>query len=396
MKTKRAPRESRAMYEAAGVDVAEYDELIARIYQGPLDAAPWSDALEQLRKVLGATWVTLIMRAPTIDRHVPLMIHASEASELVPGDWQVSYDSHYYALDPFVGLPADRVVTVDEVFGETGWLSSELYKQFLKPQDIRYVLGADLRTASGVECRFRVCKTSTHTQFSARDKAICELLLPHLKRSVELHSRLDTAEVSRSIYENAIDQMQIGMVTLDENGAIIDTNRAADEILAQHNGIRLLHGAIEADDVQENRQLQQLIRSAMKGHHGTSSVVVEAMPITRDYDKPRLGVLVRTIPLSDWSGDNSRRPAVALLLRDPDRKPEGAHEIVRKLFDLTPAEASLALLLTNGLTLDEAADESGISKNTARTHLRAIFSKTGVTRQATLVRIMLGSVVPFE
>jgi DNA-binding CsgD family transcriptional regulator len=36
----------------------------------------------------------------------------------------------------------------------------------------------------------------------------------------------------------------------------------------------------------------------------------------------------------------------------------------------------------------------GISKNTARAHLRAIFSKTGVTRQATLVRILLGSVVP--
>jgi len=53
-----------------------------------------------------------------------------------------------------------------------------------------------------------------------------------------------------------------------------------------------------------------------------------------------------------------------------------------------------ALLLTNGLTLEEAAEESGISKNTARTHLRAIFSKTGVTRQATLVRILLGSVVP--
>lgn len=67
---------------------------------------------------------------------------------------------------------------------------------------------------------------------------------------------------------------------------------------------------------------------------------------------------------------------------------------MRKLFDLTPAETSLAILLTNGLTLEEAAEELGISKNTARAHLRSIFSKTGVTRQATLVRILLGSVVP--
>ena len=65
---------------------------------------------------------------------------------------------------------------------------------------------------------------------------------------------------------------------------------------------------------------------------------------------------------------------------------------MRKLFDFTPAETQLALQLADGLALEEAADELGISKNTARAHLRAVFSKTGVTRQATLVRMLLSSV----
>ncbi|MNT69412.1 Bacterial regulatory protein, luxR family [compost metagenome] len=67
--------------------------------------------------------------------------------------------------------------------------------------------------------------------------------------------------------------------------------------------------------------------------------------------------------------------------------------MVRKLFDLTPAETALALVLADGMTLDEAAEALGTSKNTARAHLRAIFSKTGVTRQATLVRMLLSSVI---
>ena len=67
--------------------------------------------------------------------------------------------------------------------------------------------------------------------------------------------------------------------------------------------------------------------------------------------------------------------------------------MVRRLFDLTPAEASLALALANGLTLDEAADGLNIRKNTARAHLRSIFSKIGVTRQTTLVRVLLSSVI---
>ncbi len=50
------------------------------------------------------------------------------------------------------------------------------------------------------------------------------------------------------------------------------------------------------------------------------------------------------------------------------------------------------MLLANGLTLDEASEELDISRNTARAHLRSIFSKTGVTRQTVLVRLILRSV----
>ena len=66
---------------------------------------------------------------------------------------------------------------------------------------------------------------------------------------------------------------------------------------------------------------------------------------------------------------------------------------MRQLFDLTPAEAALALLLANGLSLDEAAEQLNIRRNTARAHLRMIFSKTGVTRQTELVRTLLNSVI---
>jgi DNA-binding CsgD family transcriptional regulator/PAS domain-containing protein len=390
METQWAPEEGRALSEQAGVDVAQFSEIMARIYQGPLEDMPWAGALECIRRHLHSSYVTLILRPASRDRR-GLMMNASE-SGLSPDE--IAYNSYYYALDPFVGLPGDRVVTVDEVFGETGWVSSELYKQFLQPAGVRYVLGADLRTESGIECRFRVSRTPAEKDFSARDKAFCMLLLPHLKRAIEVHARLDTVAVERSMYANTVDRMQVGTVTLDVNGTIIDKNRAAEEILAQGNGLCIARGTIEATDAHENRNLNRMVRHAVMGHLGTAGPVVEAMPITRSHDKPRLGVLIRTIPLSDLSDDCKHRPAVALFLRDPERKPQGAQETLRKLFDFTPAETSLAILLANGMTLDEAADESGISKNTARTHLRAIFSKTGVTRQATLVGILLSSIVP--
>ncbi|MNN15611.1 Bacterial regulatory protein, luxR family [compost metagenome] len=83
---------------------------------------------------------------------------------------------------------------------------------------------------------------------------------------------------------------------------------------------------------------------------------------------------------------------MAIFIGDPEQESRAPQEIVRALFDLTPSEAQLTLLLANGLTLDEASDELGISRNTARAHLRSTFSKTGVTRQTMLVRLILRSV----
>ena len=56
----------------------------------------------------------------------------------------------------------------------------------------------------------------------------------------------------------------------------------------------------------------------------------------------------------------------------------------------------MALKLVDGASLEEVAEELSIRRNTARAHLRAIFSKTGVRRQTELVRILLNSVAPLR
>lgn len=116
-------------------------------------------------------------------------------------------------------------------------------------------------------------------------------------------------------------------------------------------------------------------------------------PGPRRSGKSPLGVPIRAVPLSEWSEDNPRRPACAIFIRDAERKSQASHGIVRKRFDLTPAETALTLALVDWQTLEEAAAALAISKHTARLHPREIFPKTGVTRQATLVRTLLNSVL---
>src|SRR5262245_5220674 len=60
-------------------------------------------------------------------------------------------------------------------------------------------------------------------------------------------------------------------------------------------------------------------------------------------------------------------------------------ELLRCHFGLTPAEARLALHLAAGETLRSAEAKLSIRYETARTHLKNIFHKTGTCRQAELV-----------
>ena len=64
-------------------------------------------------------------------------------------------------------------------------------------------------------------------------------------------------------------------------------------------------------------------------------------------------------------------------------------DLLRCHFDLTLAEARLALHLVTGETLRSAAANLSISYETARTSLKNIFDKTGTCRQAELVVVIV-------
>ncbi|MGA7871709.1 MAG: helix-turn-helix transcriptional regulator [Candidatus Binatus sp.] len=387
-KAARRARSDSPAYDSVSLSLAELSDLLAAIYEGPLEAVPWNRALDLLRRHLRASYVTLMLRPPSADREA-LMVNSA-------GDWPITreaeYNKHYYALDPFVDLPPDRVVTVNELIGDANWRDSEFYKQFLKPLDILHALGADIRTEDGLECRLRVARPHREPPFSENDKALCTVVLPHLKRAVRLHSQLELIDSERRLYAGTVDRMLVGTVTLDETGAVLKSNLVADEMLRKEGGLRLVNGVLRADAPAEDRELQRLVKQALSGETGGKPAVVDAISITRKSARGKLGVLVRSLP-NTGSSKAKRRPSVALFIRDAERKPDASREMVRRLFDLTPAEASLVLALANGLTLDEAADGLNIRKNTARAHLRSIFSKIGVTRQTTLVRVLLSSVI---
>ena len=84
------------------------------------------------------------------------------------------------------------------------------------------------------------------------------------------------------------------------------------------------------------------------------------------------------------------RPEAALLVSDPESTVAIPEQRLRQAYGLTRAEAALAVRLVAGMSLREAARELGVSDNTAKAQLKAVFVKLDVDRQASLVRRVLG------
>ncbi|MGE8321861.1 MAG: helix-turn-helix transcriptional regulator, partial [Pseudomonas sp.] len=118
----------------------------------------------------------------------------------------------------------------------------------------------------------------------------------------------------------------------------------------------------------------------------------EAMSVSRPSGQVNLGLVVELIPSQELV-EGKGKPTVVVYVRDAVGKSLASSGVTSQLYHLTPAETGLALELANGLSLEEASERLNIRRNTARAHLRSIFSKTGVRRQTELVRIMLNSVV---
>ncbi|MNF46234.1 Bacterial regulatory protein, luxR family [compost metagenome] len=364
----------------------EFSGMLGNLYQGPLEDVPWATFLNQLNRYLQSKYVTFILRPPS-EHAEGLMVNTTGSSSEVTA----SYNKHFFALDPFVGLPNRQVVTNGEFLSRQEWEESEFFKRFLEPVGVFHILGADIRTCDGAQCRIRVSRGQEDPEFTEDDKALVAQFIPHLERSIKIHMQLNRIETERNLYAGAVDQLAVGTIILDEDGKVLQTNRVAERLLHDKDGLKLVNDGLQVGNPRDTQEFRRLVKQALQSQKNNLPSVVEALRVQRPSGKADLGIIVRSVPLSAWN-EGKQCPSVVIFISDPEQESSAPQEIVKALFDLTPAEAQLAMLLANGLTLDEASDALGISRNTARAHLRSTFSKTGVTRQTMLVRLILRSV----
>jgi DNA-binding CsgD family transcriptional regulator len=107
--------------------------------------------------------------------------------------------------------------------------------------------------------------------------------------------------------------------------------------------------------------------------------------VHRDSKRP---ALIRVLPIAAAAKSPFLGARVLLTFADLGPKPGPDPGLLASLFGLTAAEARLASRLAGGAALNEVAAQLGISRETARNQLKAVFAKTETHRQAELVALL--------
>ena len=204
----------------------------------------------------------------------------------------------------------------------------------------------------------------------------------------------DDTTLTRRVVLEAFNSVPIGMIIAEANARILHLNRVAEELVQQGRGLVIHNHTLSAKTKSDSDRLRQTISEVVtKARHGRGARA-QALSLYRSFSAYPLSIMVKPMWCMD-SGDPNRRigPLANLIVADPDRQMEAPADLLGRVFDLTPAESVVLERLVNGLTLQEIADASGTSRNTVRNQLHVVFDKTGTSRQAELIKLVLSTAV---
>ena len=177
---------------------------------------------------------------------------------------------------------------------------------------------------------------------------------------------------------DALDRVGFGGIVIDTDGAVSLSNGSADRLIepsaAAANG--------GSGTSRHRDAIKALLRSSGSKRFNHLNEPWVRVPGERDGER---GLVLHAHPITPAPAEG---PHTVLIIIDLDDRPSPSAEVLRILFELSPAEARLAHHLVSGRSLEEAADASGLKLATVRKQLASVFTKTSTHRQGELVALL--------
>jgi DNA-binding CsgD family transcriptional regulator len=219
--------------------------------------------------------------------------------------------------------------------------------------------------------------------FSAETIAALDPLRAHLARAALLSGRLGL-ERARAAAE-ALGLIGLPAAILSRTHGLLAANKLLEGLMPQVVEDR--QSRIGLVDRRADAMLGQSLLQ-LQSHAGEQA---RSIPIAATPEQS--ASIVHVVPVRGAANDIFAAASCVLVITAVAHPEIAPTQVIQGLFDLTPAEARIARGIAAGKTVDDLANETGLAAATVRHQLKSVFSKTGVSRQAELVGILVGGAV---
>ena len=254
------------------------------------------------------------------------------------------------------------------------------FSEFLRPRGLGWTVSTCLTLPTGDE--LFICLNRDYARGPVEKTYVDRLdeLRPHLARGALMAARLHLTRAR--IASETLALIGLPALVLDQKGKIIAANHLIEDMSA-HIRWRAFDSLTLADPIAD-----RMLRDAIAAINMDRHTAPRSFPVRGERSEARL--VAHLIPIRGVARDILTRCAATLILTPLGAPMAPDEALVQSLFDLTPAEARVARGLSVGRSVEEIAARSATSRNTVRAQVRGVLEKTGCSRQAEAVALLVG------
>lgn len=360
--------------------LAAFDAVVSDVYEAALVPSHWDVALTSLISHFSPPrWDVAMLVWERLHPATGRFIGAAGVNEFA----RAGYIAMFAGRQPWSvnghSLPVGKVVHSDEIVPRELFKQHDFYTNFLANWEDEVAIIASLDRHG--QDHLGLCMPAPDVGDTSILRQVVTRLVPHIQRASRISRRIGEADLRAANAEAGLDASPSIILTLGPDMELLHANPRAQKWLERTQGVRQIQHRLHFAD----RQVRSRLEKLAKGHGAKRT---ETVAIT-DESRTTFLVAMRVEPnvANDLAGANG---GAALLLVGGGRR-DVSVEIVERLrdwFDLTPSEAKIAAYIADGRTLEEYANDRGVSINAARFLIKGVFAKTGVGRQAELAALL--------
>ena len=374
-------------YRDQGQSTREFLSAIEAIYLSSTQPELWPVALQKIADCFGDVGTALLLQRD--DGSVIPMCSTGLAKvqqDYVENGWNFRDIRMQRSMERMVWQRRETLSDL-EVLTPQEIATDPFYTEFLASHGLKYCVGTRVAPTPEFAVVMSVQRASDREPYTALETDVLASLGRHVEQAMRLSIRLLDAQASGGATSEALDRIGIGVIALDSLKRVLFTNTTAQGMLS--DGLTCVDDHLRGTIAEDNEVLQASLDAMLDGFPGVR--VAEPKPFVLRRNGSANPLVVHLLPVAQSKGPVEQfltRTKVLVLLVDPDRSTLLDPALLRDVFDLTLGEARLASLICGGLGPAESAAKLGITATTARTVLKRIFSKLGISRQNELAAVL--------